>query len=112
MGEFGELQKQNLDAMAESTRAATKGMETISSHAAAYSREAFEKGVEAARSVTSAQSVQEAMELQTGYTKSAFEAYLEEMNTLTGMFASMVREASAPLNSQAGKFATLMQKTA
>ena len=111
-GDLGELQKQNMEAMAESTRITTKGMEELGSRAAAFQRGAFEKGVEAARSLTSVQSVQEAMELQANFTKSAFETYLAEMNAMTGMFASMVREAAAPLNTQAGKFVSTMQKTA
>ena len=112
MGEVGELQKKNMEAFAESTRITTKGIEELSTRAASYSRDAFEKGVEAARSMSSAQSVQEAMEMQANFTKSAFESYLGEMNAMTGMFASLVREASAPLNSQAGEFVSMMQKSA
>lgn len=111
-GEFGEIQKKNIEAMTESTRITTKGMEELGTRAAAYSKGAFEKGVEAARTVSSAQSVQEAMELQANFTKSAFESYLEEVNAMTGMFASMVREAAAPINTQAGEFVSKMQKTA
>lgn len=112
MGEVGELQKKNMEAFAESSRITTKGLEELGTRAAFYSRDAFEKGVEAARSMGGAQSVQEAMEMQASFTKSAFEAYLEEMNAMTGMFASLVREASAPLNTQAGEFVSMMQKSA
>ncbi len=112
MGEVGELQKKNMEALAESSRITTKGLEELGTRAATYSRDAFEKGVEAARSMGGAQSVQEAMEMQATFTKSAFEAYLEEMNAMTGMFASLVREAAAPLNTQAGEFVSMMQKTA
>ncbi|MAF58955.1 MULTISPECIES: phasin family protein [Ponticaulis] len=112
MGEVGELQKKNMEAFAESSRITTKGLEELGTRAASYSRDAFEKGVEAARSMGGAQSVQEAMEMQASFTKSAFEAYLEEMNAMTGMFASLVREASAPLNTQAGEFVSMMQKSA
>lgn len=112
MGEMGELSKKNLEAVAESTKITTKGFEEMGTRAAAYSKDAFEKGVEAARSMTGAQSVQEAMEMQATYTKTAFEAYLEEMNAMTGMFASLVKDASAPLNAQAGQFMSAMQKTA
>lgn len=112
MGEMGDLQKKNMEAVAESSRITTKGVEELSTRAASFSREAFEKGVEAAKSMSSAQSVQEAMELQASYTKTAFEAYLEEVNAMTGMFASLVREASAPLNTQAGQFVSMMQKSA
>lgn len=112
MSEMGELSKKNLDAVAESTKITTQGFEEIGTRAAAYQRDAYEKGVEAAKSMTGVKSVQEAMELQADYTKSAFETYLEEMNAMTGMFASMVRKASEPLNAQAGTFVSMMQKTA
>lgn len=112
MGEMGEFSKKNMEAMAESSRITTKSMEEISAKAASFSREAFEKGVEAARTMSSAQSVQEAMELQANYTKTAFESYLEQVNEMTGMYASMIREASAPLNTQAGQFVSMMQKSA
>lgn len=112
MSEMGELSKKNLEAVAESTRITTKGFEEMGTRAASYSRDAMEKGVEAARSMTGVKSVQEALELQAGYTKSAFEAYLEEVNAMTGMFASTMRKASEPLNSQAGSFMNMMQKTA
>ena len=112
MGEMTDFNKKNMEAMAESSHITTKGIEEISSRAASYSRDAFEKGVEAARSFSGAQSVQEAMELQANYTKSAFEAYLEQMNAMSGMFATVFREASAPLNSQAGEFVSMMQKSA
>lgn len=111
-GEVSELQKKNLEALTESSRITTKGIEELSTRAAAFSKDAFEKGVEAAKTVTSAKSVQEAMEFQASYTKTAFETYLEEMNAVTGMFATLVRDASAPLNSQAGQFVSMMQKSA
>ncbi len=112
MGEMGEFGKTNMEAVAESTRITTKGFEELGSHAAAYTRDSFEKGVEAARSMTGAKSVQEAIELQTNFSKSAFETYLEQVNQMTGMFATLVRDASAPLNTQAGKFMSAMQKSA
>jgi len=112
MGDMNAFSKSNMEAMAESTRIATKGFEQLGTRAATYSRDSFEKGVEAARSLTSAKSVQEAIELQTNYSKTAFETYLEELNQMTGMFASMVREASEPLNTQASKFVSTLQKSA
>ena len=112
MGEMGELSKKNMEAVAESTRITTKGFEEMGASNATFTRGAYEKGIEAAKSMSSAQSVQEAMELQATYTKSAFEAYLEQVNSMTGKFASLVREASAPINTQAGQFVSMMQKTA
>lgn len=112
MGEMGELSKKNLEALTESTRIATKGMEEMSTHAAAFSRDSFDKSVEVAKSFSGVKSVQEALELQSQYSKSAFENYFEQMNKMTGLFASTCRQAAEPLNAQAGKFMSMMQKTA
>lgn len=112
MNEMSEIGKTNLEAVAQSARITTKGFEELGTRAAAYSRDSFEKSVEAARSLTTAKSVQEAMELQANFSKTAFETYLEELNQVTGKFAALVREASEPLNSQAGKFMSVLQKSA
>ncbi len=112
MGEMGELSKKNMEAVAESTKITTKAMEDIGTRYADFSRGTFERGMEAAKSMTSAQSVQEAMEMQAGYAKSFMETYLEEVNALTGRFASMVKDASAPINAQAGQVVSTLQARA
>src|SRR5260221_9301956 len=70
MGAIAELNthsKKNLEAVVASVTAATKGVETLGAHAMAYSKKAVEDNVAAAKTLASAKSVQEVVELQTGF---------------------------------------------
>lgn len=100
LNELNAHSKQNLEAVVASTTAATKGAETLGAQAIAYSKKAVEDGMAAARSLGSARSVQEVVELQTTYAKSALEAYLAELNKASETVAASVKETLTPLNAR------------
>ena len=84
LGEVNANSKKNLEAAVASVTAATKGAEALGAQSLAYSKKALEDHVAAAKSLTGAKSVQEVVELQTAYAKSAFEAYIAEMTKASG----------------------------
>ena len=90
--------KKNLEAVVASVTAATKGAEALGAQAMAYSKTSFEDQVAAAKSLTSAKSVQEVVELQTSFAKSALEAYMAEMNRMTETVSASVKDSVKPLN--------------
>lgn len=100
LNELNAHSKQNLEAMVASTTAATKGAETLGAQAIAYSKKAVEDGMAAARSLGTARSVQEVIELQTTYAKSALETYLAELNKASETVAASVKETLTPLNAR------------
>ncbi|MBV9511351.1 MAG: TIGR01841 family phasin [Caulobacteraceae bacterium] len=100
LNDFNAQSKGNLEAVVASVTAATKGAETLGAHALAYSKKSLEDQVGAARSLSAARSVQEVVELQTSYAKSAMEAYLAEMNKASEIVASTVKETMTPLNAR------------
>ena len=89
--------KSNLEAVVASVTAATKGAETLGAETLAYSKKSLEDHVSAAKSLSSARSVQEAVELQTAWAKSAMETYLAEMNRASETVAASVKETLTPL---------------
>ena len=93
--------KRNLEAVVASVTAATKGAEQVSAQAVAYTKKAVEGQVEQARALSSARSVQEVVELQTTYAKSALEAYVAELNRFSETFSAAVKESFRPLNERA-----------
>jgi phasin family protein len=100
---FSELNadsKKNFEAVVASVTAATKGAETLGAHAVAFSKKAVEDQVAAAKTLASAKSVQEVIELQTGFAKTAFETYVAEMNKMAEIVAASVKESSSPLNAR------------
>ncbi len=110
MTEVSAFNKQNLTAMTESAKVAGKAMEEISARAAAFSKESVEDMMSTGRAVTSAKSVKEAMEVQAEYVKTAFDRYLEELNAVTGLMASSMKNCFEPLNAQAGELVAIMQR--
>ncbi len=100
LNEINAASKQNLEAFVASATAATKGAETLGSQAIAFSKKTLEDNVAAAKSLTSARSVQEAVELQTSWAKSALETYLSELNKASETVAASVKESLTPLNAR------------
>jgi phasin family protein len=92
--------KSNLEAVMASTTAATKGAETLGAQAIAYSKKSVEEGMAAARSLGAARSVQEVIELQTSFAKSALETYLAEINKASEIVAASFKESITPLNAR------------
>jgi len=100
LSELNAQGKQNLEALVASASAAQKGAEALSTQAVAFSKKSWEDGVAAAQSMAQARSVQELMELQTTWAKSAAEAYLAEVTRATEIVTASVKDSFQPLNAR------------
>jgi phasin family protein len=90
--------KKNLEAVVASVTAATKGAEALGAQAMAYSKAAVEEQVSAAKALAGAKSVQEAVELQTAWAKSALESYMAQVGKMGETVAASVKDSMKPLN--------------
>ena len=90
--------KQNLEAIVASAAAAQKGVETLSAQSAAFTKKSWEDSVAAAQSMAQARSIQELLELQTTWAKSATEAYLAEVTKATDVLTASVKNSFKPIN--------------
>ena len=90
--------KSNLEALTASATAAQKGAEALSAQALSYGKTSWETGVAAAQSMSRARSVQELIELQTSFTKSAMEVYMAEMTRMTETLTASVKDSLKPIN--------------
>ena len=106
MNSFG---KENLDAWIASSTAATKGLEAISARAMAYSKQALEAHMTAAKSIMTAKSVQELVEKQSEYAKSAFEGYVAEINSMSNLVSGFAKESLKPINERVTAVSSIMQ---
>ena len=98
LSELNVQGKQNLEAMVASAAAAQKGVETLSAQSVAFTKKSWEDGVAAAKSMTQARSIQELLELQTTWAKSATEAYLAEVTRATDVMTASVKNSFKPIN--------------
>jgi len=90
--------KSNLEALTASATAAQKGAEALSAQALSYGKSSWENGVAAAQTFAKARSVQELIELQTSFTKSAMEVYMAEVTRMTETLTSSVKDSFKPIN--------------
>ena len=98
LNEVNAHSKKNLEAVIASVTASTKGAEALGAQAMAYSKKAVESQVAAAKSLSGAKSIQEVVELQTNYAKSAFEAYVAEFTKMSEIMSASVKDSVKPLN--------------
>ena len=98
LAELNVQSKQNLEAIVASAAAAQKGAEALSAQSVAFSKKSWEDGVAAAQSMAKARSVQELLELQTNWAKSATETYLAEVTRMTDVITASVKDSFKPIN--------------
>ena len=100
LNDINAQSKQNLEAMVAAATAATKGAEALGAQAIAFSKKSVEDNVAAAKTLSGAKSVQEVVELQTGWYKASLEAYMAEFNRASEIVAASVKDSLTPLNAR------------
>ena len=100
LNEVNTLSKGNVEAVVESLTAATKGAETVGAQALAFSKKNWDEAVAAAKTLSGAKSVQEVIELQSKYAKTAMEAYVAEVNQMTETLSASFKDTFKPINTR------------
>jgi phasin family protein len=96
--ELGAASKRNIEALTDSFNAASQGAQALGAQAVAYSKKSFEDQVVVAKSLASAKTVQEAMDIQADFAKSAMDTYMTEMNRWTETFTATAKSTFKPIN--------------
>jgi len=98
INEANSLSKKNIEALVASVTAAAKGAETIGAQTMALSKKTFDDQVAAARTLASAKSLQDVVELQSSFTRTFLESYIAEVGKLTDTVYASVKDSMKPLN--------------
>jgi phasin family protein len=92
-----------------SVTAATKGAEALGAQAMSFSKASFENQVAAAKSLAAAKSVQEVVELQTAFAKSALESYMAAFGSMSEAASASVKDSLKPLNERVSAMVERLQ---
>ncbi len=109
VAELNAHSRKNLEAIVASVTAAAKGAETVGARAMAFSKSSVEHQVAAAKALAGAKSIQEAVELQTGFAKTAFETIVAEVNEMSETMSTSVKDALSPINERVTAFVERVQ---
>jgi phasin family protein len=107
--QFVTFSKDTAEAVMKSANAAGKGFETFNSEVFAYARKSVEDSVSASKAIMAAKSVDEAIQLQTEFGKTAFETYVDELAKFGDMALALARESAEPLQARISAFASLVR---
>jgi phasin family protein len=109
VSEVSAFGKQNVEAWLASAAATQKGFEALSARTTAYSKQALENHVAAAKSLMTSKSVQEFVEKQNDYAKASFEAYVSELSTISELVSGVAKDALQPINERVNAVGQLIQ---
>jgi hypothetical protein len=99
-GKFG---KEALDNSLKSFAAATKGFQAIAAEVGEFTKSNLEKGTAAFEQLTAARSLEKAVEVQTNYTKSAYENFVAQATRMGELYANLAKDAYKPFETALAK---------
>lgn len=96
---FDMFQKQGQEAL-ESTmksyEAMNKGLQEVAKESADYTKAAYEQGVAHFEKLVASKSFDKAMEVQTAYAKSSYEAFVAQANKMGELYTAIAKDAYKP----------------
>lgn len=109
MSELADFQKSSVEAVLASTGAFAKGVEKAASAQTAFLKSSYEDGVAAMTAASTSKSMQDVLEVQTDYLRSAFEKNLGYFNKLADHWIATSKETVEPLKARYGEFVEVVQ---
>ncbi|MCQ4189595.1 phasin family protein [Methylocystis suflitae] len=96
-----KLGKEQFEAVSAAAAAVTKGWQSIAAETTDYSKKSFEKSRVLAEKLITVKKIDEALQLQSDFAKSAYEDFLAEATKLGELYASIAKEAFKPIETAA-----------
>lgn len=94
-----KMGKEQFEAVSAAAAAVTKGWQSIAAETTDYSKKSFEKSRVLAEKLIAVKKLDEALQLQSDFAKSAYEDFLAEATKLGELYTSMAKEAFKPIES-------------
>jgi phasin family protein len=95
--DFQKLGQQNVDTAMRLFGEWNKGWQAIASQMTDYTKRSFEESTATFEKLLSAKSLEQAIEIQSGFAKRAYDGYIHQMSKLGSMYAELAKEAYKPV---------------
>ena len=101
--EFQKIGKDNFDATVKSFGEFNKSFQAIATEVTDYSKKAFEEGTATFEKLAGAKSVEQAVEIQTGYAKKVYEDYVAGASKIGEMYVDLAKDIYKPVEDAMAK---------
>lgn len=96
--------KEGFDAFLASATATSKGFQNVAQELADYSKKAVELSTATFEKATAARSFERLMEVQQGYAKEAYDAFVAQATKLNDIYSATAKEAYKPFEAKMAAF--------
>jgi hypothetical protein len=95
--DFQKFGPYNVDAAMKMFGEWSKGWQAIAVEMTDYTKRSFEEGTATVEKLLSAKSMEQAVEIQSGYARRAYDGYLHQLSKIGGLYAEWAKEAYKPV---------------
>jgi phasin family protein len=92
----GAISKDTLDTTMKSFSAVTKGLQQVASETTEFTKSSYEHSAKMMEQLLQTRSLEKAIELQTDYAKSAYQAWVSQATKIGEIYSDMARESYKP----------------
>ena len=110
--EFAGIGRANFEAFVKASQIASEGYGACAQSAIDFARSALEQNTESARAVLGAKSVQDAVEVQNAWARSAIDSYVTQAGKISELAARTTSDAFAPIQARIDETVTKATKAA
>jgi phasin family protein len=96
--------KEHLETVVASATTLQTGFQAIASAYGEYTKKSFEDTKSFVEKLSGVKSLDKAIEVQTEYAKSAYEAFVAESQKIAGMYTDLAKQTFKPLEGMVAKF--------
>ena len=101
--------KATLEALMQSASVTTKGIEALNAETLAFSKQSLEDAVAATKAALTSRSIQELVEVNSDFAKSAFDSYIGQFTKMGDMIVTLAKSAAEPLNGRTAALVDVIQ---
>lgn len=96
--QFGGMGKDAMNASTESAKASVKSFQDASAAVMRQAQDRMSMSVETGKTLAGAKTVEEAVEIQSGFVRSAFKAHMDGLSELASIYSSAMKDCMQPFN--------------
>ncbi|WP_084417828.1 phasin family protein [Henriciella litoralis] len=93
---FGDMGKDAMTASTESAKASVKSFQDASAAVMRQAQDRMSMTVETGKTLAGATTMEEAMEIQTGYMRTAMKAHMDGISELAGIYSAAMKDFMEP----------------